>query len=183
MYARPEDHQISLRNLNKKYNWVGLVPDIFEHLAETYNFTYELFESRDGAWGYFDPETGQWAGIIRDLIDDVADIGPAPLLIKKERAKVVDYLMPFSTDGMTFTIKKETAFNNGYTKAFRDDTWTMLAVVIIFVSLSLAAVVKWGKEPEKSEFKLEHCFTYTAQNYCGFGAKRWHVTPIDIPSR
>ena len=121
VYTRPEDHKISYRNLNKKYNWVGLVSDIFEHLAETYNFTYDLFESRDGTWGYFDQETGQWGGIIRDLLDNVADI-------KKDRVRVVDYLMPFNTDRMTFTISRETSFNNGYTKAFN----TIVAIIPIF---------------------------------------------------
>ena len=95
--------------------------DIFEHLAETYNFTYDLFESRDGTWGYFDQETGQWGGIIRDLLDNVADI-------KKDRVQVVDYLMPFITDRMTFTISRETSFNNGYTKAFN----TIVAIIPIF---------------------------------------------------
>ena len=108
MYAKPEDQQISPRNLNQKLNWVGMVPDIFEHLAETFNFTYDLFESRDGGWGYHNTDTGQWSGIVRDLVDDVADIGPAPLLIKQERSKVVDYLIPFHTDGSTFTISRET---------------------------------------------------------------------------
>ena len=95
--------------------------DIFEHLAETYNFTYDLFESRNGTWGYFDQDTGQWGGIIRDLLDNVADI-------KKDRVRVVDYLMPFNTDRMTFTISRETSFNNGYTKAFN----TIVAIIPIF---------------------------------------------------
>ena len=91
--------------------------------------------------------------------------------------------MPFSSDGMTFTISRATAFNNGYTKAFTEETWAMLVILIACVALAMAAVVKWGQEPKQAEFKLEQCFIYTAQNYCGFGAKRWHVTPIDIPSR
>ena len=89
--------------------------DIFEHLAETYNFTYYLFKFWDGTWGYFDQETGQWGGIIRDLLD-------------KDRVRVVDYLMPFNTDRMTFTISRETSFNNGYTKAFN----TIVAIIQIF---------------------------------------------------
>ena len=183
VYAQLEDHHMSKRNLNRRHNWVGMVPDIFEHLAETYNFTYDLFESRDGAWGSYDPQTDQWSGIIRDLIEDVADIGPAPLMIKEERTKVVDYLMPFHTDGSTFAISRETAFNNGYTKAFAEDTWQMLLLITIIVAFCMAGVVKWGRENRLSSFKLEQCFIYTAQNFCGFGAKGWHVTPVNIPSR
>ena len=183
VYADPEDHQISRRNLNKVYNWVGMVPDIFEYMADTYNFTYDLFESRDGAWGWYDPEADQWHGIIRDLMDDVADIGPAPLLIKEERTKVVDYLIPFHVDGSTFVISRETAFNNGYTKAFATETWITLVVMVFIVALSLAGVVKYGGEVKSAFFQLDHCFIFTAQNFCGFGAKKWHVTPVNIPAR
>ena len=174
---------MSRRNLNRAHNWVGMVPDIFEYMADTYNFTYELFESRDGSWGSYDPQTGQWSGIIRDLVDDVADIGPAPLMIKEDRTKVVDYLMPFHTDGSTFAISRETAFNNGYTKAFADETWVMLLLVIFIVALSLVAVIRFGGEPKSSAFKLDHCLIFSAQNFCGFGAKGWHTTPINNSSR
>ena len=183
VYNDDEEFVASKRNLNGRYNWIGMVPDIFEFMAETFNFTYDLFESRDGAWGSYDAHTGLWSGIIRDLIDDVADIGPAPLMIKEERSKVVDYLMPFHTDGSTFAISRETAFNNGYTKAFAKETWMMLLIIIIITACSLAAVVKMVKETKSSAFDVDHCFIFAAQNFCGFGAKGWFNTPIKLSSR
>ena len=183
VYARPEDHRISKRNLNKMYNWVGLVPDIFEFLAESYNFTYDLFESRDGAWGSYNPATGQWSGIIRDLIEDVADIGPAPLMIKEERTKVIDFIMPFFVDGSTFAISRQTAFNNGYVTAFTNEIWMLLLAITFLVASVLALVVRYGKELKHSDFKFEHCFIFTAQNFCGFGKKGWFSIPVNVSTR
>ena len=59
------------RNVDK-ISWVGLVPDIFNSLAKTQNFSYKFFKPRDGNWGAIN-EAGEWNGLIKDLIDDEAD--------------------------------------------------------------------------------------------------------------
>ena len=69
------------RNLKKNFYWTGLVPQVFESLADKLNFTFDLYLSRDGNWGSRNSKTGQWNGLIKDLIDDVADIAAAPLTV------------------------------------------------------------------------------------------------------
>ena len=100
-----KERQISSRNMNKKYNWAGLVPDIFESMADSLNFTFSLELPRDGRMGSEDIY-GQWSGIFRDLIDDVADISPTSLTVLQRRSSVVDFLLPFYRTSETFVIRK-----------------------------------------------------------------------------
>ena len=100
-----KERQISSRNMNKKYNWAGLVPDIFESMADSLNCTFSLELPRDGRMGSIDIY-GQWSGIFRDLIDDVADIPPTSLTVLQRRSSVVDFLLPFYRTSETFVIRK-----------------------------------------------------------------------------
>ena len=178
-----EEKQFSARNLNKKYSWVGMVPDIVEDLAESLNFTYKLELSRDGYWGTYDKDTGEWSGIVKDLMDDVADVGFAPLTVMHERAQAVDFLLPAHSDKTTFVISRESSFKNSFTTTFNTDTWHVIGMVVVLSALVLAMVVKVGKEKVGTEFQLQQCFIYTYGALCGFGVKRWHTTPVTISAR
>ena len=46
------------RNSDCRTRWNGYIPDIFNHLAEYFNFTYRLQYSRDEKFGTRDPQTG-----------------------------------------------------------------------------------------------------------------------------
>ena len=50
--------------------WTGA--GYFQSLADSLNFTLSLELPRDGKLGS-EEEDGQWSGVFRDLIDDVAD--------------------------------------------------------------------------------------------------------------
>ena len=175
--------EVSVWNSRKEYTWVGIIPDIVDYLAETLNFTYELALSRDGLWGNYRKETGEWNGIIRDLIDDVGDIGFAPLTVLYERAKSVDFLVPFYSDRGTFVISRQTSFNNGFITTFKTDTWQVIAVVVVISSLVLTLVVKLGRERKAADFRLVHCFVITYGAFCAFGYRGWHTTPGTLSAR
>ena len=179
----PDSQQVSARNLNGKYNWIGMVPDIVEYMAESLNFTYDLALSRDGYWGSYDEDIAEWNGIIKDLMDDAADVGLAPLTVLHERAEAVDFLLPIHSDRSTFVIGRESSFNNGFTTNFTRDTWKVIGIVVVLSALALALVVKVGKEKMGTEFKLEQCFIYTCGALCAFGVKRWHTTPVTVSAR
>ena len=180
---KPEEKRISAKNVNKVYNWVGVVPDIVEYLAESLNFTYDLVLSRDGLWGNYKEERGEWNGIIKDIMDDVADIGFAPLTVQHERANVVDFLLPFYLERGTFAISRKSSFNNGFITTFKTDTWKMIGVIVIISSLALALVVKIGKEKRAAEFKLVHCLAITYGAFCAFGARGGYTTPVTLSAR
>jgi hypothetical protein len=160
-----------------------MVPDIVEFLAKTMNFTYDLGFPRDGSWGAFNKDTGEWSGIIRDIFDGDVDVGFAPLTVLHERAEAVDFLIPIHSDKSTFVVSQELSFNNAYTTTFNSDLWTMIAVFGIILSLALALIVKIGRDQQSSAFLLEQCFIYSSGALCGFKAKGWYTTPVSVSAR
>ena len=172
------------RNINKKFNWAGLVPQIFETLAENLNFTFELEMSRDGNWGAQNKGTGEWNGLIKDLIDDVADIASAPLTVLKSRSLVVDFLLPVQSDSNTFIIRKHSSYSwDLFFKPFHLSTWIIIFIFVISISISQACVVKLGAEKLRAEFDLEKCLIFVYGAFGGFAARRWSVTPDNTSAR
>ena len=49
----------------------GYCIDLIRRLSEDLDFTFELHESKDGRWGGYDNNTGQWDGLVRMLIEKV----------------------------------------------------------------------------------------------------------------
>ena len=179
-----KQQQSHTRNKNKKYNWAGLVPQIFETLAETLNFTFNLELARDGNWGSQDMETGEWNGLIKDLIDDAADIAAAPLTVLKSRSLVVEFLLPVETDSNTFIVQKHFSYSwDIFFGPFHFSTWMMIIIFVLVMSVTQAFVVNMGKEEFEAEFNLEKCFIFVCGAFCGFAARRWSVTPLNFSSR
>ena len=100
--------KVAERNL-KNVPWAGFVPDIFDSLAIKLNFSYELANSRDGKFGAIN-DNGEWNGLIKDLIDDEADIVPSALFADKVRATAVDFITPFQLEGCSFFIATQSSF-------------------------------------------------------------------------
>ena len=176
--------KMSKRNINKKYNWVGLVPQIFETLAENLNFTFELEVSRDGNWGAQNKVTREWNGLIKDVIDDVADIAAAPLTVLESRSAVVDFLLPVQSDYNTFIIRKHSSYSwDLFFKPFHLSTWIIIFIFVISISFSQAFVVKLGAEKLRAEFDLEKCLIFVYGAFGGFAARRWSVTPNNTSAR
>ena len=49
----------------------GYVVDLIKALAKEVKFKYEMYIVADKAYGAYNEKTGQWNGMIRDLIDRV----------------------------------------------------------------------------------------------------------------
>ena len=173
----------SPRNLNQKHNLVGLVPDILEFLALHLNFTYELELSRDGTWGYYDQGTGEWSGIIRDVVDGVADIGAAPLTVNFERSNFVDFLLPIHSDKSTFVVSQKLGFDNNFLSTLKTESWRMIGMFVILLALTLFMVVRVGRDQGQHGFRLQQCFIYAVGALCGVKARGWFITPFTLSAR
>ena len=178
-----KERQISGRNINKKYNWAGIVPDIFESMADSLNFTFSLELPRDGRMGSED-NYGQWTGIFRDLIGDVADISPTSLTVLQRRSSVVDFLLPFYRTSETFVIRRELPLPwMIFLNPFCISTWFFVIFFGFILAVSLAFIIKHRGDTVQREFSLNKCFTYIAGAFSGFAVRRWSLTPVGLSSR
>lgn len=56
---------------NKTQEFEGLSIDILEKMRETLKFNYKIYVVPDGKFGVRDRLTGQWNGIVKEIIDKV----------------------------------------------------------------------------------------------------------------
>ena len=171
------------RNINKT-PWVGLIPDIFNSLARRLNFTYILSNPRDGKWGAVD-ENGEWNGIIKDLIDDEADIAAASLAVTQARSEAVDFLVPIKAEMSTFFVSRQgSSFSlDIFTKPYTYETWQALLILIVVAAILLYLIAWLGMEKHLTQFSFIRCFIYVYGAYGGFASRRWSVTPNNVSAR
>ena len=69
-----------------------------------FNFTLKWVD--DGAYGFMNKETGEWNGLMGELLAQKADLAIADLTITYEREQAVDFSMPFMNLGISILYKK-----------------------------------------------------------------------------
>jgi len=88
---------------NAKYE--GYLLDLVTVLAGRLNFDFTLSLVGDGKYGTYDETTGQWTGMIGEVISGAADMAVVDMTITSAREKVVDFSMPFMHVGITALYK------------------------------------------------------------------------------
>lgn len=73
--------------------------DLMSEISEILGFKYVIKLVGDNKYGKRDPRTGEWNGMIRELIDGKADVAITDLTITYEREAAVDFSMPFMNLG------------------------------------------------------------------------------------
>lgn len=58
----------------------------------------------DGRYGSYNKQTKEWDGMMKELLDQKADLAIADLTITYDREQVVDFTMPFMPLGESLTI-------------------------------------------------------------------------------
>ena len=69
------------------------------------NFRFRLYTVPDNMYGVPNAETGEWDGIVRQLIDRRADIAVASMTINYARETVIDFSKPFMNLGISILFK------------------------------------------------------------------------------
>jgi hypothetical protein len=88
-------------------------------LSEKLQFTYDVYEVEDKAWGGKDKD-GNWNGLIRDILTLKADLAMTSLKITTERSEIIDFSIPFMETGIAIVVSlrpgaiSTTAFLSNY---------------------------------------------------------------------
>ena len=85
----------------------GGYQDILMSISEILNFKVRQFRRSDNAWGSLDKETGDWNGMISNLINGEADFTTATLDACCRRTEVMDFLWALSQFSYGFAIKSK----------------------------------------------------------------------------
>lgn len=106
-----------------------------------------VFYSIVNSWGYKDKDTGQWNGMIGELVEQKADIGASPAFFTIDRVPIVEYIAMPSDTGSRFVFRspKLSYTNNLFLLPFDEFLWICL-IGLIFVTavfLIVATSIEW----------------------------------------
>ncbi|GFO15986.1 glutamate receptor ionotropic, kainate 3-like protein [Plakobranchus ocellatus] len=137
-----KDHQF--RKGNDRFE--GYSVDLLDEISQMLNFEYELYLVHDGKFGSQLP-SGEWNGMIGELLAGNATMSVAPLSINANREKAVDFTKPFMTRYIS-VIMRIPQFKTSYFQflnPFSPHVWLITMVAFVVVSGVLYFLEKIGR--------------------------------------
>ncbi|XP_015802886.2 LOW QUALITY PROTEIN: glutamate receptor ionotropic, kainate 2 [Nothobranchius furzeri] len=125
----------------------GYCIDLLRELSAILGFRYEVRLVEDGKYGVLDEGTGQWNGMVRELMDHKADLAVAPLAITYVREKVIDFSKPFMTLGISILYRKPNGTNPGvfsFLNPLSPDIWMYILLACLGVSCVLFVIARFS---------------------------------------
>ncbi|KAK0408937.1 hypothetical protein QR680_004250 [Steinernema hermaphroditum] len=109
----------------------GYCVDLLNKLASDIGFTYTLYKVRDEKWG-LKTEYG-WNGLIQDLINNKADMCVTSLKLNSERARDIDFSIPFLETGISIIVKIRSGVLSptAFLEPFEYSTWFSVLILSI----------------------------------------------------
>ncbi|XP_047735944.1 glutamate receptor ionotropic, kainate 2-like isoform X1 [Hyalella azteca] len=127
----------------------GFCVDLIHEISLDLGFNYTFKLVADGSYGTKDPVTGEWDGMIRELLDHKADLGIVDFTITYEREEAVDFSMPFMNLGISIIYKKPTKKAPSlfsFMSPFSLDVWIYMATAYLGVSVLLFMLARIAPE-------------------------------------
>ncbi|XP_046553424.1 glutamate receptor ionotropic, kainate 2-like isoform X2 [Haliotis rubra] len=140
----------------------GHLIDILKEISKLLQFEYNVSLVPDGKFG--SKKSYGWTGMVRQLLENEADVALAPFQITPSRSVVVDFTKPFMTKGTTVVIKKpdETGLKVfQFLSPFTDQVWIAIFFSFLIVSLVLFSVSRVNSDrQQKYTYNLRESFWY-----------------------
>ncbi|XP_068172471.1 glutamate receptor U1 [Antennarius striatus] len=162
--------QQSPYTMSKGKELEGFCMDLLSELAKKLGFNYKVQLVRDGSYGRQD-ESGNWNGMIGEVVRSEADLAIAPLTLTASREKVVAMSKPFMQTGISILLRKdfsEEAALFDFLNPFTAKTWVCTAIAYLGTAACLFAVARlspyeWSHpQSEQNRFSFLHSLWYTA---------------------
>uniref|UniRef100_A0A8C6SPS2 Glutamate receptor n=1 Tax=Neogobius melanostomus TaxID=47308 RepID=A0A8C6SPS2_9GOBI len=137
-------HKKSDKELVGNDRFEGYCLDLLKELSNILGFTYEVRLVADGKYGAQN-DKGEWNGMVRELVDHVADLAVAPLTITYVREKVIDFSKPF-TLGISILYRKPNGTNPGvfsFLNPLSPDIWMYVLLACTGVSCVLFIIARF----------------------------------------
>ncbi|XP_069104055.1 glutamate receptor U1-like [Argopecten irradians] len=172
-------------------NYVGIVKDILDRIGVILNVNFDLVHVQDNKFGHRLNGTGDWTGMIGELVRKEADIAAAALTVSAERAKSVQFSQAFATTGISVLLKKPKPHQpspNSAILPFRPFTvgiWISIIVAYVVVSLALYGICRFNPEESLADSR-EHNITCCSAFFVTFNMFLLHghqMTPSSHAGR
>nr|CAH7752037.1 unnamed protein product [Callosobruchus chinensis] len=155
----------------------GYAVDLVHEISRVLGFNYSIRLVPDGGYGSYNKETKEWDGLIRELLDQKADMAVADLTITYDREQAVDFTMPFMNLGISILYRKpikQPPNLFSFLSPLSLDVWIYMATAYLGVSVLLFVLARftpyeWHKEHScemnsdvlVNQFNLKNCLWFT----------------------
>ncbi|XP_051862239.1 glutamate receptor ionotropic, kainate 2 isoform X5 [Drosophila albomicans] len=133
------------KNFTGNERFYGFCVDILETVAREVGFDYILDLVPDRKYGAKDPETGQWNGMVAELMKYKADLAVGSMTITYARESVIDFTKPFMNLGISILFKVPTTQPNrlfSFLNPLAIEIWIYVIAAYLLVSLTIYIVAK-----------------------------------------
>ncbi|KAH8376031.1 hypothetical protein KR093_005603, partial [Drosophila rubida] len=135
------------KNYTGNDRFYGFCVDILETVSREVGFDYILDLVPDRKYGAKDPETGEWNGMVAELIKYKADLAVGSMTITYARESVIDFTKPFMNLGISILLKVPTSEPNrlfSFLNPLAIEIWIYVLVAYLLVSLTIYVVSKFS---------------------------------------
>lgn len=143
----------------------GYCVDLIQKLSEEVGFRYTLRLVEDSFFGAPNNDTGEWNGMIGDLVRGKSQVALAPLTVTEQRSKVVDFSTPFLDVGLKFIVDRVIAGESlsgpeydafAFLKPFHVSLWRAICICVVCLSIFLCLLSKVSPFGMRGHFFLSH---------------------------
>ncbi|KOB77595.1 Ionotropic glutamate receptor, partial [Operophtera brumata] len=145
----------------------GYAIDLIYEISKILGFNYTFKLAPDGRYGSHNRETKEWDGMIRELLEQRADLAIADLTITYDREQVVDFTMPFMNLGISVLYRKpikQPPNLFSFLSPLSLDVWIYMATAYLGVSVLLFILARftpyeWHPTHSPDGEKMENMFS------------------------
>ncbi|XP_034478110.1 glutamate receptor ionotropic, kainate 2 [Drosophila innubila] len=133
------------KNYTGNERFYGFCVDILETISHEVGFDYILDLVPDRKYGAKDPETGQWNGMVAQLMKYKADLAVGSMTITYARESVIDFTKPFMNLGISILFKVPTSEPTrlfSFMNPLAIEIWIYVLAAYLLVSLTIYIVAK-----------------------------------------
>ncbi|XP_023163443.1 glutamate receptor ionotropic, kainate 1 isoform X2 [Drosophila hydei] len=147
-YINAETPYVMMRygkNYTGNERFYGFCVDILETISHEVGFDYILDLVPDRKYGAKDPETGQWNGMVAQLMKYKADLAVGSMTITYARESVIDFTKPFMNLGISILFKvpmTEPTRLFSFMNPLAIEIWIYVLAAYLFVSLTIYLLAK-----------------------------------------
>ncbi|GBP90061.1 Glutamate receptor ionotropic, kainate 2 [Eumeta japonica] len=134
-------------NLQGNARFEGFCIDLLARVASRAGFNYRLRLVPDNMYGVRDPNTGEWNGIVRELLDGKADLAVASMTINYAREAVIDFTKPFMNLGIGILFKVPTSQPTrlfSFLNPLAIEIWLYVLAAYVLVSFTLFVMARFS---------------------------------------
>ncbi|XP_025261836.1 glutamate receptor ionotropic, kainate 2 isoform X4 [Camponotus floridanus] len=164
-------------NFSGNARYKGFCIDLLKEIAHMVGFAYRIELVPDGKYGVYDYETGEWNGIVRQLMDKKADLAVGSMTINYARESVIDFTKPFMNLGIAILFKVPTSHQArlfSFMNPLAIEIWLYVLAAYVLVSVTMFVVARFspyewnnphpchaGSEIVENQFSLSNSFWFT----------------------